>query len=223
MTELNTPLLLQAYSQGVFPMAHEDGIYWYDPNPRAILPLEGFHIPRSLGRAAKRATVQLPHGQTRPLIPSAVNHSTKPTFQLTLNQNFRAVITACADPRRKHGWIDTHILEAYVALHQDGHAHSVETWQDGRLVGGLYGVALGGLFAGEAMFSHATNASKIALIYLVQHLRQQGFALLDVQFHTNHLAQFGVIEISRLQYRLRLKAALGIPARFAPHTHPAYS
>jgi leucyl/phenylalanyl-tRNA---protein transferase len=215
MTLLTTPLLISAYAQGVFPMAHEGKIYWYDPNPRAILPLDGFHMPRSLERAAKRAWVESADGSLCPLIPAGGRRtSTKPTFHLTLDRDFRGVISACADPARRGSGIDEQILEAYVQLHHDGVAHSVETWLDGRLVGGLYGVAVGGLFAGEAMFSHATDASKVALVYLVQHLRAQGFALLDVQFQTEHLSQFGVVEIPRARYRARLREALQVAAVF---------
>ncbi|MDA0245119.1 MAG: leucyl/phenylalanyl-tRNA--protein transferase [Chloroflexi bacterium] len=215
MSTLTTDLLISAYRQGVFPMAIDGQIYWYDPNPRAILPLDGFHMPRSLMRAAKRAVVETAVGSQRELIPAEVRRSAKPGFLLTLDRDFRGVITACADPRRNGSWIDEQILEAYVRLYHQGLAHSVETWQDGRLVGGLYGVSLNGLFAGEAMFSRATDASKVALVYLVQHLRQRGYALLDVQFQTEHLTQFGVIEIPRAQYRARLRQALQVQTTFA--------
>lgn len=190
---LTPQLLLAAYSQGVFPMGHDDGeIYWYDPDPRTILPLETFHVPRSLQQRIRRGG-----------------------FTVRLNTAFRAVMLACAAPApgREHTWITTEIVDAYCLLHEYGYAHSVETWLDGRLVGGLYGVALGGLFAGESMFSHVTDASKIALVYLVDHLRANGFVLHDTQFMTEHLRRFGAVEIPRAEYHQRLAQALTIPAQ----------
>jgi len=175
-------------------MAHEDGeIYWHEPDPRAILPLDAFHMPRSLRRALRR---QL--------------------FEVRRDTAFTAVIRACAAPRpgRETTWINDEIIEAYHLLHRLGYAHSVETWRDGRLVGGLYGVALGGLFAGESMFSVETDASKVALVHLVQHLRANGFQLLDVQYTTAHLLRFGVIEIPAWVYQKRLAEALKAPAKF---------
>jgi len=188
MDELSPALLVAAYAQGVFPMADDDGaIYWYDPDPRAILPLESFHIPRRLRRSLKRFTVRV-------------------------DVDFAGVMRACA--QRPQTWINEELVRVYTQLHQDGLAHSVETYQDGVLVGGLYGVALGGLFAGESMFSRATDASKVALVHLVERLRAGGFSLLDTQFTTPHLARFGVVEISRDDYQRRLQAALPIAARF---------
>lgn len=181
-------ILLSAYAQGVFPMAHDDGrIYWYDPDPRAILPLEKLHIPRRLKQKINRQP-----------------------YEIRLDSDFRSVMEACASltTRRNSTWIDQNILDSYTLLHQLGYAHSVEAWLDGKLVGGLYGVSLAGLFAGESMFHTATDASKICLVYLVNHLRQQGFQLLDVQFQTAHLSQFGVIEISRNAYKERLRLAM---------------
>jgi leucyl/phenylalanyl-tRNA---protein transferase len=194
-------------------MAIKGEIYWYDPDPRAILPLEKFHISHSLRRTLKRVAVQEAGGEMRPFWHTAVSpppphHPPEPHWHITTNQDFPAVIAACADPRRPGAWIDERILTAYTSLHELGFAHSVEVWQAGQLVGGLYGIALQGLFAGEAMFSLASNASKIALAYLVQRLQQKQFMLLDVQFHTKHLAQFGVIEIPRFQYRQRLRLAM---------------
>ena len=187
-------LLLSAYAQGVFPMAHDDGrIYWYDPDPRAILPLDGLHIPRRLKQKINR----------------------KP-YEIRLNSDFRGVMKACAalTSERSSTWIDQNILDSYTLLHQLGYAHSVEAWLNGDLVGGLYGVSLSGLFAGESMFHTATDASKICLVYLVNHLREQGFQLLDVQFQTAHLSQFGVIEISRDAYKERLRLAMQHKVRF---------
>jgi leucyl/phenylalanyl-tRNA---protein transferase len=191
---LTPHLLINAYAQGIFPMAHEDGeIYWYDPDPRAILLLESFHLPRSLARTLRQGG-----------------------FQVRFDTAFREVITACAEPApgRELTWINDEIIESYCELYALGFAHSVETWIDGKLAGGLYGVSLAGLFAGESMFSRATDSSKIALVYLVEHLRRQGFVLLDVQFMTPHLRRFGVIEISRRQYKKRLEQALRAWVRF---------
>lgn len=191
---LTPHLLINAYAQGIFPMAHEDGeIYWYDPDPRAILPLETFHIPRSLSRTLRRGG-----------------------FQVRFNTAFREVMIACAEPApgRELTWINDQIIESYCELHTLGFAHSVETWIEGELVGGLYGVSLAGFFAGESMFSRVTDSSKIALVYLVEHLHRQGFILLDVQFMTSHLRRFGTIEISRRQYKKRLEQALRAWVRF---------
>lgn len=190
--ELTPQVLLSAYSQGVFPMAQEGEIYWYDPDPRTILPLDQFHISRSLRRTLKRGH-----------------------FSTTINQAFAAVISACASSGRPGGWIDNTIIQAYLNLHHIGFAHSVETWHDGVLVGGLYGVALRGLFAGESMFSHQSDASKVALVALVERLNARGFLLLDVQFQTSHLAQFGTIEIPRDHYKALLAQAMHVTPRFA--------
>jgi leucyl/phenylalanyl-tRNA---protein transferase len=191
---LTPEILLYGYSQGVFPMAHEDDqIYWYDPEPRAILPLDGFHVSRSLARLVR-----------------------KNYFEMRVNTAFTAVITACARPRLDHEetWINREIITAYTQLHELGFAHSVEAWRDGRLVGGLYGVALRGLFAGESMFSEERDASKVALVHLVQRLIQGNFQLLDTQFMTSHLKQFGAVEIPRSEYQRRLGRALAAVASF---------
>jgi leucyl/phenylalanyl-tRNA---protein transferase len=192
--DLSPQLLLSAYCQGIFPMAHEDGdIYWHDPNPRAILPLNEFYLPRSLARTVRK----------RP-------------FTIRANTNFAGVIRACAAPAPGRGqtWISAEIIRAYTQLHQLGFAHSVEAWQNGRMVGGLYGVAIGGLFAGESMFHHERDASKVALVHLVRALRTGGFRLLDVQYMTDHLAKFGAIEIPRIVYKARLRQALQVQGRF---------
>lgn len=216
---LTPQLLLSGYAQGIFPMAIEGEIYWYDPDPRAILPFDRFHMSRSLRRAMKWVQVRdddddETHGRVRYFMPDAVRKADKEPLLVTADEDFQGVITACADPTRPGAWIDERIIAGYTALHTAGFAHSVEVWQHGRLVGGLYGVALRGLFAGEAMFSHATDASKIALVYLVDRLRRHGFTLLDVQFQTHHLAQFGTIEIPRIQYRQRLIEAMHVEATF---------
>lgn len=192
--QLSSQLLISAYCQGVFPMADEDGeIFWYDPDPRAILPLDDFHISRSLKRKMRQGN-----------------------YEIRLNSAFTEVIRACAQPGqdREGTWINSDIIDGYFKLHQLGHAHSVETWVEGDLVGGLYGVAVNGLFAGESMFSTRRDASKLALVYLVNHLRQQRFLLLDIQFMTEHLRRFGAVEISRAEYHEQLAWAITIPVSF---------
>ena len=192
--ELTPELLLSAYAQGVFPMADDDGrIFWYDPDPRAILPLNEFHVPRSLRRIVRRGD-----------------------YLVKRDTGFGDVIRSCAAPveGRANTWISEELVVAYERLHRLGFAHSVESWYQGELVGGLYGVALNGLFAGESMFSRRTDASKVALVHLVSHLRRQGFLLLDIQIMTEHLQQFGAIEISRHRYKKLLALALERPTVF---------
>jgi leucyl/phenylalanyl-tRNA--protein transferase len=192
---LTPDILIAAYCQGLFPMADDDGeIYWYDPNPRAIIPLDAFHVPRRLARRVR-------HGG----------------FEIRADTSFRAVMEACAEPRpdQPGTWISGEMVDAYAALHRLGFAHSVEVWRDGRLAGGLYGVAIRGLFAGESMFSRETDASKVALVYLVDRLRRGGFVLLDSQYVVGgHMLQFGTVEISRAEYKHRLKQALQVEATF---------
>jgi leucyl/phenylalanyl-tRNA--protein transferase len=191
---LSPQLLVSAYCQGVFPMAQEDGrIYWYDPDPRAIIPLDRFHIPRSLQRTIRRHP-----------------------FEIRLDTEFTAVMEACAAPDagREETWINKNLVQAYTRLHRLGFAHSVEVWQADELVGGLYGVAIGGFFAGESMFSHVRDSSKVALAYLVEHLNQRQFLLLDTQFMTEHLRRFGAVEISAAEYKMRLSQALLAPVTF---------
>jgi leucyl/phenylalanyl-tRNA---protein transferase len=187
MTSLAPEQLLYGYSRGIFPMAEDGKIYWYDPDPRAILPLEAFHVPRRLARTLR-----------------------KEPFDLRVDNAFEDVIRACAAPApgREETWIDEEIIAAYIRLHELGFAHSVEAWQDRRLVGGLYGVAINSFFAGESMFSRTSHASQAALVYLVERLRQRGFLLLDVQFMSDHLRRFGAIEISRAAYQRTLAQAL---------------
>ncbi len=188
--EIEPEFLLKAYQLGVFPMAMQDGdIAWFSPDPRGIIPLEDFHIPRGLKRTLK-----------------------KQPFEMRINTAFRETMEGCAD--RSSTWIDESILTSYGVLHERGNAHSVETWQDGRLVGGLYGVAIGGAFFGESMFSRVSEASKVALVHLVQRLRERGFLLLDTQWSTPHLAKFGCIEISRSKYMRLLESALQIETSF---------
>jgi leucyl/phenylalanyl-tRNA--protein transferase len=193
MTKLTPELLLSAYSQGVFPMAYDDGIYWFDPDPRAILPLDGLHISRSLARTLKKGL-----------------------FEIRVNTAFTAVMQACAAPAagREDTWISEEIIAAFTNLHNLRFAHSVEAWFEGKLVGGLYGVALRGLFAGESMFSRQKDASKAALVYLVDRLQERGFQLLDVQFMTEHLRRLGAIEVAQADYKKRLQRAMQVRTQF---------
>lgn len=196
-------LLRWAYAQGVFPMADPltGAMEWYCPDPRGIIPLDAFNLPRSVRRILA-----------------------SDAFRLRTDTAFEAVVRACAAPRPEQGreasWIDDRIVEAYAALHAEGDAHSVEAWREDELVGGLYGVHLGGAFFGESMFSRpgrgGSGASKVCLAALVALLRAGGFTLLDVQFHTPHLAQFGCVEIARDSYLRRLSDALARPGRWPP-------
>ena len=178
--------LLLAYASGWFPMAGDDGqIRWYSPDPRGILPLNAFHVPGRLARTLRQGR-----------------------FEVRLDTAFREVMAACAADREEGSWINREIIETYSALHDLGSAHSVEAWQEGQLVGGLYGVSLRGAFFGESMFHQVTDASKVALVALVEHLRTRGYDLLDVQWVTPHLEQFGAVEISKRAYLRRLEQAL---------------
>jgi leucyl/phenylalanyl-tRNA--protein transferase len=190
--QLAPQFLLEAYRIGIFPMAEPDGqIYWYSPDPRAVIDLNHFHVPRTLRQRTRQRR-----------------------FQIRVNSAFEQVIRACAD-RPEGTWISPQIIDAYVRLHQMGAAHSVESWQDDRLVGGLYGVALAAAFFGESMFHRVTDASKVALAWLLQHLADRGFLLLDVQFLTEHLTRFGAHNISRHEYLRLLDLALAKNCRFA--------
>lgn len=199
---LTPQFLFSAYCQGVFPMADDqDNILWYDPDPRAILPLDEFHVSRSLRKLIRQRR-----------------------FQIYFDRAFPKVIEACAasGPGREETWINTDIFESYIELHHLGIAHSVEAWIGDELVGGLYGVAINGFFAGESMFSMVRDSSKVALVKLVEHLCVQGFLLLDVQFVTDHLKKFGAVEISRDEYHARLAQALSVPSTFDRMT-PGFS
>jgi leucyl/phenylalanyl-tRNA---protein transferase len=195
-------LLVSAYSSGWFPMAVDHGeIRWYSPDPRGVIPLDTFHVPSRLARVIRRGN-----------------------FSIAVNREFERVMRACAEADRNDDdpgtWISEEIIESYVELHRLGLAHSVETWQEDRLVGGLYGVALGGAFFGESMFHHATDASKVALAALVERMRTRGFTLLDIQWVTPHLEQFGAVEISRGKYLQLLAQALPIEATFTGEPRP---
>ena len=183
--------LLRAYAAGRFPMAVDDGlIEWFSPDPRGIIPLDEFHVPRRLTRSMRQRR-----------------------FDVTIDRDFPAVILACAD--RDSTWIDDCLCRSYCRLFETGNAHSVECRVQGRLVGGVYGVSLGGAFFGESMFSLARDASKVALVHLLQRLRHQGYRLFDVQWTTSHLVQFGAVDIPRRSYLARLKHAVGLNVAFS--------
>lgn len=178
-------VLLGAYSQGVFPMAEDGEIVWVEPRMRGVIPLdEGFHIPRGLQKALR-----------------------KEPFEIRFDSAFREVMEGCAE--REETWIDEVILKSYCYLHERGHAHSVECWDEDGLQGGLYGVAIGKAFFGESMFSKKTDASKIALVALVKRLREKGFLLLDTQWMTDHLRTFGGVEVPQERYLKLLRVAIG--------------
>ena len=196
MKAIDPELLLRAYSIGVFPMADgrtADDVYWVEPKKRGILPLDHFRLSRSLAKVIRADR-----------------------FTVTADQAFPRVVSECAavTADRPDTWINPAIEIAYADLHRRGHAHSIECWRGGRLVGGLYGVRLGGAFFGESMFSRERDASKVALVHLVARLKLGGFRLLDTQFVTKHLETFGAIEIPRTQYRQLLTPALAAAARF---------
>jgi leucyl/phenylalanyl-tRNA---protein transferase len=187
---IEAELLLQGYRLGVFPMAMEDdSIAWFSPDPRAILPLENFHVPHALRRLAR-----------------------KDVFEIKIDNSFGEVIRGCA--KRKDTWINREIIESYEQLYDLGYAHSVEAWSKNKLAGGLYGIVVGGAFFGESMFHRVRDASKIALVGLVDRLRARKFALLDTQWLTPHLQQFGAIEIPRGQYLKMLRRAVELPRKF---------
>lgn len=194
--QLKPDLILRAYAVGIFPMAEsrDDGeIHWIDPHHRGVLPLERVHVPRRLKRTIRSGR-----------------------FEVRADTAFAEVIAGCAQPAedRRDTWINPTIERLYTELHQMGFAHSIEAWREDRLVGGLYGVALGAAFFGESMFSLERDASKVALIDLVVRLRYGGYTLLDTQFLTRHLARFGAVEMPRTAFRRQLAAALARPAQF---------
>jgi leucyl/phenylalanyl-tRNA--protein transferase len=193
-----TDLLLKAYASGVFPMAEsasDPEVFWVRPETRGIIPLDSFHVPRSLGKTIR---------QNR--------------FEIRFDSNFAGVIDACAEAReeRRTTWINQPIREAYIELFERGHCHSVEAWREGKLVGGLYGVTLGRTFFGESMFSRQADASKVCLVRLVERLRERGFVLLDTQFTTPHLKRFGAMDVPRGKYERMLEEALKGEAIFFP-------
>ncbi|MCX6925566.1 MAG: leucyl/phenylalanyl-tRNA--protein transferase [Verrucomicrobia bacterium] len=190
--DLSVPRLLLAYRSGIFPWT-VDPVTWWSPDPRAIFELDRFHVSHSLAKVIRQGL-----------------------FHTTLDQAFGRVMASCAAPAsgRRTTWISPEFVDAYTQLHQQGHAHSLECWQGSRLVGGVYGVAVGGCFAGESMFHRVSNASKVALFHLIEHLRRQGFRLFDIQMLTPITAQLGGITLPREEYLKRLAAAVEKPASF---------
>jgi leucyl/phenylalanyl-tRNA--protein transferase len=203
---LITPqVLLNAYACGIFPMADsadDPGLFWVEPKMRGVLPLDAFHLPRSLRKAIRAEP-----------------------FEIRIDHDFRGVVAGCAAvaDNRPKTWINGRIRELYGQLHDLGHAHSVECWADGELAGGLYGVRIGAAFFGESMFSRRTDASKIALAHLVHRLSLGGFLLLDTQFITAHLARFGTVEVPRRRYGAMLEKAINTEADFNPYVGGATS
>lgn len=196
MLEITPDLLLQAYRIGVFPMGErrdDPKLYWLDPRLRAVLPLDGFHLPHRLARTVRAGR-----------------------FEVSADTAFAETVRACAEPRPGHpeSWINEPIVELYTQLHQRGYAHSIECRSEGKLVGGLYGVSVGAVFFGESMFSRQRDASKVALVHLVARLVSGGFRLLDCQFMTEHLRSFGAIEIPRDEFKARLAEAIDRTATF---------
>lgn len=188
LSTLTPEMLLSGYAMGCFPMAEDRNssvVNWYAPDPRGILPLSEFHVSKNLAKLVRRNS-----------------------FQVATNVDFKGTMMGCAD--RENTWISDQIIDAYTKLHHLGYAHSIECWQNDQLVGGLYGVALGGAFFGESMFSRVRDSSKVALVHLVYRLRAKGYVLLDTQFITPHLERFGAIEIPREQYERELKKALSV-------------
>lgn len=191
--DITPELLLRAYSIGLFPMADsadDPELFWVEPEIRGVIPLDDFHVPRSLSKAMRKAP-----------------------FDIRINTAFEDVLRGCAAPApgRENTWINSKIVKLYSMLHRMGYAHSVEAFEGDELAGGLYGVSLGGAFFGESMFSRRTNASKIALVHLVERLRQRGFVLLDTQFTTEHLKTFGAIDVPKQRYEKMLARAVSMP------------
>ncbi|MBL4802087.1 MAG: leucyl/phenylalanyl-tRNA--protein transferase [Emcibacter sp.] len=198
MGEITADLIIHAYAQGIFPMAEaatSDDVYWVDPELRGIIPLDGFHLPRKLARKIRQ----------RP-------------FEIRVDTSFVSVIEGCAasmaEQGREETWINDQIISLYGQLFDRGFVHTIECWQDNKLVGGLYGVSIGAAFCGESMFHTVTDASKVALVYLVARLKAGGYRLLDTQFITPHLSQFGAKEIPRHEYKMQLAASLDIESDF---------
>ncbi len=194
--EITPQVLLKAYACGIFPMAEsadDPGLFWVEPEQRGVIPLDEFHVPKRLARTVRQNV-----------------------FDIRFDTDFEAVIGACAEmtPERGSTWINGRIRRLYRELFELGHCHTVETWLDGELVGGLYGVKLGAAFFGESMFSRTRDASKVALVHLVSRLKKQGFLLLDTQFTTEHLKTFGAVDVARIDYEVLLHQALKAEAQF---------
>lgn len=190
---MSVPRLLLAYRNGIFPWS-VNPITWWSPDPRAIFEFDQFHVSHSLAKTIR-----------------------KQTFQITIDRAFGEVMRNCAkpSPARRNTWITSEFIAAYTTLFHQGHAHSVECWEQQQLVGGIYGVAIGGLFAGESMFHRASNASKIALFHLIEYLRPRGFSVFDIQMLTPHTEQLGAISIPRLDYLKRVRQAVEMPCCFS--------
>jgi leucyl/phenylalanyl-tRNA--protein transferase len=190
---LDPETLLTAYAQGVFPMADRDGVVrWYTADPRGVLPLDAFHVPQTLAQTVRQKK-----------------------FDVRVNRDFESTIRGCMAGRRDGSWISEELIRAYCRLNEMGFAHSVESWRDDKLVGGLYGVSLGGAFFGESMFYRERDASKVALVHLVERLKSRGYELLDTQASTNHLRRFGCVDVPARDYVRQLKAALKKRCEFA--------
>lgn len=207
MAEITPSVLLKAYGCGIFPMAesaHDNALYWIEPERRGIIPFHNTHVPRSLAKVIKKGD-----------------------FEVKIDHDFYGVIEGCASPQagRKSTWINTRIRDLYYELFKLGYCHTVEVWRDDKLIGGLYGVHMGGVFFGESMFSYARDASKIALVYLLARLKAGKFQLLDTQFVTDHLRTFGAVEITRDKFQILLEEALHYKADFfyLPSDAPASS
>lgn len=188
--EFTAELVLRAYTAGIFPMGHDDGVIrWYSPDPRCIIPLDDFHASKRLMRTVRQGK-----------------------FEMRVNHDFEGIMRLCAE--RDSTWITEEILRVYCELHEHGFAHSVEAYLDGEIAGGLYGVSIGGAFMGESMFHRVTDASKVSLVYLVERMKERGFVLLDSQYVTDHLSTFNALQISRKEYLERLKHALTLNCSF---------
>jgi leucyl/phenylalanyl-tRNA--protein transferase len=198
---LDPKTLLAAYGQGLFPMADRRGeVRWYTADPRGIIPLETFHVPRTLGALSRKSPKE-------------------GGFEIRINHDFKSTMRACREGRNEGSWISNELIAAYVRLHELGFAHSVEAWKLGKLAGGLYGVSLGAAFFGESMFHRVRDASKVALVHLVERLRQRGYELLDTQAATPHLEKFGCIEIPAEDYLSRLRTAMRKRCEFIGTIH----
>lgn len=184
--------LLAAYRQGIFPWYSEgEPVAWFSPDPRAVFELDQFHVPRRLARTIRQQK-----------------------FTITINRAFEEVVRGCADRGDEGTWITNQLFKTYIALHRQGHAHSVEAWYQGQLAGGVFGIAIGGFFSGDSMFYRVSDASKVALVYLVQHLRQRGFVLFDIQVINEHTARFGATLLPRCEYLKRLQHAVSLNVSF---------
>ncbi len=204
MPDITPEVLLRAYEAGIFPMSEsydDPDIFWVDPRIRGILPVKNFHVPRRLKRTVRSER-----------------------FKITINKEFTSIMEGCAASvgKRPKTWINGQIIELYTALHDMGYAHSIECWRNGRLAGGLYGIALGGVFFGESMFSRERDSSKVALVHLLARMRAGNFMFVDTQFTSKHLSRFGAIAISRSDYQSLLKQALGIKSNFKISIDKAY-